>query len=100
MRRLLLLALLISAAAPAAFPAQQPTPQPEAARVATREQLRKLLAAAGPKKGVGINFRQSEKQPSDRSLETVLSSIPNLDKFVGEMRPFVDGSAAGVTSAP
>ena len=35
----------------------------EAARVATREKLRQLLAASGPKKGIEIAFRQSEKQP-------------------------------------
>ena len=184
MKRLLLIALLISAAAPVALSAsQQPTAQQkEAARIATREQLRKLLEASGPKKGIGITFRQSEKQPfnfvgvlkdgltnaeslevvvgvtndgtigfriyphykgayintdkaknspglmrlllnlSDRnflfwgadssgdvfagytftlesgfpekSVEIVLYSIPLLDKFVGELRPFIDGNAA------
>jgi len=45
-------------------PAQTPTPaQKEAARVATREKLRALLAASGPKRGIEIAFRQSEKQP-------------------------------------
>ena len=198
MKRLLLIALLISAAAPAALSAsqqptaQQPTPQQkEAARIATREQLRKLLEASGPKKGIGITFRQSDKQPfnfvgvlkdgltnaeslevvvgvtndgtigfriyphykgayintdkaknspglmrlllnlsdrnflfwgvdssgdvfagytftlesgfPDKSAEIVLYSIPLLDKFIGEMRPFIDGSAAGAplpVSAP
>lgn len=183
MRRLTLIALLILAAASVAYPAQQPTTQQkEAARIATREQLRKLLDTAGPKKGVGVSFRQSTKQPfnfvgvlkdgltnaeslevvisvtddatigfriyphfkggyinadkaknasglmrqllnlNDRSflfwgldktgdvfagytftlesgfpaesVEIVLRSIPLLDKFVGEMRPFIDGSAA------
>jgi hypothetical protein len=183
LKRLILIALLIAAVAPVALPAQQTTPQQkEAARIATREQLRKLLEASGPKKGIGISFRQSEKQPfnfvgvlkdglrnaeslevvigvtkddtigfriyphfkggyinadkaknivglmrlllnlSDRnflfwgvdssgdvfagytftlesgfpekSAEIVLYSIPLLDRFVGEMRPFIDGSAA------
>lgn len=183
LKRLILIALLISAASSVALPAQQPTPQQkEAARVATREQLRKLLETSGPKKGIGISFKQSEKQPfnfvgvlkdglanaeslevvigvtkdatigfriyphfkggyinadkaknsvglmrlllnlSDRnflfwgvdgsgdvfagytftlesgfpekSAEIVLYSIPLLDKFIGEMRPFIDGSAA------
>lgn len=35
----------------------------EAERVATREKLRQLLAASGPKKGIEIAFRQSDKQP-------------------------------------
>jgi hypothetical protein len=184
LKRLLLSALLISAAASVTFSApQQPTAQQkEAARIATREQLRKLLDTAGPKKGIGISFRQSTKQPfnftgslrsgltnaeslevvvgvtddgtigfriyphykggyinldkakntpglmrlllnlSDRnflfwgtdpshdvfagytftlesgfpgeSIEVVLRSIPLLDKFVGELRPFIDGSPA------
>ena len=192
MRRIILLVLLISAAASVALSAQQPTPQQkEAARIATREQLRKLLEVSGPKKGVGISFRQSEKQPfnftgtlkdgltnaeslevvvgvtndgtigfriyphfkggyinadkvkntlglmrlllnlsdrnflfwgvdstgdvfagytftlesgfPDKAIEIVLYSIPLLDKFIGELRPFVDGSAAGAplpASAP
>jgi hypothetical protein len=185
LKRLLLIALLMSAAASVALSApQQPTAQQkEAARIATREQMRKLLEASGPRKGIGINFRQSEKQPfnfvgvlrdglanagslevvvgvtndntigfriyphfkggyinadkarntaglmrlllnlSDRnflfwgldssgdvfagytftlesgfpaeSIDIVLRSIPLLDKFIGELRPFIDGSAAG-----
>jgi hypothetical protein len=35
----------------------------EAARIATREKLRQVLAASGPKKGIEIAFRQSDKQP-------------------------------------
>ena len=42
--------------------AQTPA-QKEAARVETREKLRALLAASGPKRGIEIAFRQSEKQP-------------------------------------
>ena len=30
----------------------------------------------------------------DAALRTVLSSIATLDKFVGEMKPMVDGSSA------
>jgi hypothetical protein len=43
--------------------AQQTPAQKEAARVATREKLRALLAVSGPKKGIEISFRQSDKQP-------------------------------------
>lgn len=40
------------------------TPQEKAAaRAATRDKLRQLLAASGPKKGIEIDFKQSEKQP-------------------------------------
>src|SRR6185295_10688785 len=41
----------------------QTTQEKEAARVAVREKLRQLLAASGPKKGIEIAFRQSDKQP-------------------------------------
>jgi hypothetical protein len=45
-------------------PVAAQTPQEkEAARVATREKLRQLLNASGPKKGIDISFKQSEKQP-------------------------------------
>ena len=37
--------------------------QKEAARIETREKLRALLAASGPKRGIEIAFRQSDKQP-------------------------------------
>ena len=37
--------------------------QKEAARAATREKLRALLAASGPKKGIEMNFKQSDKNP-------------------------------------
>jgi hypothetical protein len=36
--------------------------QKEAARIATREKLRSLLETSGPKKGINISFKQSEKQ--------------------------------------
>jgi hypothetical protein len=35
----------------------------DAARIANREKLRQLLIASGPKKGIEIAFRQSDKQP-------------------------------------
>jgi hypothetical protein len=159
------------------------TPQEkEAARVATREKLRQLLAASGPKKGIEITFKQSDKTPfnfvgvkrggltnaegfeivvgassdntigfriypyykgtyvnidkaknasglmrkllnlndhnflfwgaddtgdifagytftlesgfPDRAIEIVLYSIAPLDQYVGQMRPFIDGSPA------
>jgi len=41
----------------------QTAQEKEAARVAVREKLRQLLAASGPKKGIEIAFRQSDKQP-------------------------------------
>jgi opacity protein-like surface antigen len=171
------LALLVCAVAAAAQ-----TPQEKAAsREAARERLRQLLAAAGPKKGINIDFHQSEKQHfnfvgvkrdglvntdaievvigvtndetigfrvyphlkggyinlnkakdaaglmrtllhlsdtnflywgadsgddvfagytftlesgfPDKAIEVVLYSIAPLDGFVGQMRPFVDGSA-------
>ncbi len=173
-----LLALLsFSSAAAAQTPAQK-----EAARVATREKLRALLAASGPKRGIEIAFRQSDKNPfnfvavkrggltnaegfevvvgisnddtigfriypyykgayinvdkarngvalmrkllnlsdhnflfwgaddtgdvfagytftlesgfPDKAIEIVLYSIAPLDQYVGQMRPFIDGSPA------
>ncbi|PYS85624.1 MAG: hypothetical protein DMF67_00165 [Acidobacteria bacterium] len=176
------LALLVCAGAAAAQ-----TPQDKAAsREATRERLRQLLATSGPKKGINIDFKQSEKNPfnfvgvkrdalvntdfievvvgvsnnetigfriyphykdnyinlgrakdgtglmrallrqsdsnflfwgadttddvfagytftlesgfPDKAIEVVLYSIAPLDGFVGQMRPFIDGSAA--PSAP
>lgn len=55
----ILLALLSCAVGAAA----QTPAQKEAARVAVREKLRALLAEVGPKKGIEIAFRQSDKQP-------------------------------------
>jgi hypothetical protein len=181
---LALLALLSCVGAAAAqTPAQTQTPaQKEAARVATREKLRALLAESSPKKGIEMSFRQSDKQPfnfvgvkrsgitnaegfevvvgvsndetigfriypyykggyvnvdkarngvglmrkllnindhnflfwgaddsgdvfagytftlengfPDKSLEIVLYSIGPLDQYVGQMRPFIDGTSA------
>jgi hypothetical protein len=63
-RRLLALAALAAVLACAGgAAAQQTAAQKEAARVATREKLRALLDTSGPKKGIEINFRQSDKQP-------------------------------------
>jgi hypothetical protein len=61
MKRLLFavaLALLTVGTAPAQAPQEK-----AASREATRERLRQLLAASGPKKGINIDFRQSEKNP-------------------------------------
>src|SRR5689334_13897015 len=56
--------LLATAGATVAQTAQDKTAEDkEANRVATREKLRALLAASGPKKGIEIAFRQSDKQP-------------------------------------
>ena len=54
-----LLALLSFARAAAA----QTPAEKQALREATRERLRTLLANSGPKKGIEIAFRQSDKQP-------------------------------------
>jgi hypothetical protein len=162
--------------------AAQTQAEKDASRAATREKLRQLLAASGPKKGISVDFRQSDKNPfnfvgvkrdglvnadffeivigisdnetigfriyphyrgayvnldkakdgaglmrsllrqsdtnflywgadstgdvfagytftlesgfPDKAIEVVLYSIAPLDGFVGQMRPFIDGSAA------
>jgi len=51
--------ILVSATIATAQTAQEK----EANRVATREKLRQLLATSGPKRGIEINFKQSEKNP-------------------------------------
>src|ERR1051326_7009807 len=62
MKRKLFAAALVVMACACAAVAQTQTPQDkEAVRVATRERLRQLLAASGPK--VGIALRQSDKNP-------------------------------------
>jgi hypothetical protein len=177
------LVVIIALALAAAGGASAQTPQEKAAsREATRERLRQLLAASGPKRGIEIAFRQSDKQPfnfvavkrggltnaegfeivvgvsndetigfriypyykgayinidkarngaglmrkllnlsdhnflfwgaddtgdvfagytftlesgfPDKAIEVVLYSIAPLDGYVGEMRPFIDGSPA------
>lgn len=62
MKRKLFAAALVVLVCACAAAAQTPQ-EKEAARVATRERLRQLLAASGPKKGIGIEFRQSDKNP-------------------------------------
>jgi hypothetical protein len=185
LKRIIAIHLLLLAASISAFavPTQEPTAQQkEAMRIATRDRLIKLLEAVGPKKGVNISFKQSEKQPfnlvgilrdgltnsdyvevvigvtndqtigfriyphyngsyvnidkarnsaglmrfllnlsdknflfwgadstndvfagytftlesgfPDKALEVVLYSIAPLDKYVGQMRPFIDGTSA------
>jgi len=61
MKRLLVAVTILLATAGASL--AQSAQEKEANRVATREKLRALLASAGPKKGIEIAFRQSEKQP-------------------------------------
>jgi hypothetical protein len=61
MKRLLVAVTILLATAGASL--AQTALEKEANRVATREKLRALLASAGPKKGIEIAFRQSEKQP-------------------------------------
>lgn len=64
MKNFFVLLLLILTAASAEPIAKAQTPQEkEANRIATREKLRTLLQNSGPKKGISISFRQSEKQP-------------------------------------
>ncbi len=36
----------------------------------------------------------------DEAINIVLKSIVNSDKFVGELRPFIDGSSAGAIKSP
>jgi hypothetical protein len=60
MKRLLVAVTILLATAGASL--AQTAQEKEANRVATREKLRALLASAGPKKGIEIAFRQSEKQ--------------------------------------
>ncbi|HZT57110.1 MAG TPA: hypothetical protein VFA21_00645 [Pyrinomonadaceae bacterium] len=62
MKRKLFAAALVVMVCACAAAAQTPQ-EKEAARVATRERLRQLLAVSGPKKGIGIDFRQSDKNP-------------------------------------
>ena len=177
-----LLAITILAMFCAFTAISQTQAEKDAARVATREKLRQLLIDSGPKKGIEIAFRQSDKQPfnfvavkrggftnaegfeivvgvsndqtigfriypyykgayinidkarngvglmrtllnlsdhnflywgaddtgdvfagytftlengfPDKSLEIVLYSVAPLDGYVGQMRPFIDGTSA------
>ena len=61
-RKLFLIAALAVMVCAGAAAAQTPQ-EKEASRNATREKLRQLLATSGPKKGIGIDFHQSDKQP-------------------------------------
>ena len=81
MKRIICAALLVFAVS-AASAAQQPTTQQQkdAARVATREQLRKLLETSGPKKGINVTFRQSEKQPFN-FVGVMKDGLTNCDSF-------------------
>lgn len=83
------------------------TPQEkEAARVATREKLRQVLATSGPKKGIEIPFRQSEKTPwnflgvrrgltNTEALEVVVSV--SKDNTIGfRIYPFYKGAYVNI----
>jgi hypothetical protein len=64
MKKLFVLVLLLLSVGCLKSTVQAQTAQEkEAARIATREKLRTLLQNSGAKKGIGINFRQSERQP-------------------------------------
>ena len=71
-----MLAVLSCASATAA----QTPAEKEAARVATREKLRALLAASGPKKGIEISFRQSDKNPFN-FVAMKRGGMPNTEAF-------------------
>jgi opacity protein-like surface antigen len=60
-RKLFTAALVVLLCAVAA--AAQTQQEKDASRAATRERLRQLLATSGPKKGIGLEFKQSEKNP-------------------------------------
>lgn len=180
-RKLFPLVLLAMLACVAGTAAAQTPAEKEAARVAARDKLRQVLTTSGPKKGIEVAFRQSDKNPwnfvavkrggltnadgfeivvgvsnddtigfriypyykggyvnldkarngaglmrkllnlsdhnflfwgaddtgdvfagytftlesgfPERSIEVVLYSIGPLDKYVGEMRPFIDGTS-------
>ena len=62
MKRKLFTAIFVMLLCIGAIAAQTPQ-EKEASRNATREKLRQLLATSGPKKGIGIEFKQSDKQP-------------------------------------
>ena len=70
MKRLLVAVTILLAIAGASF--AQTAQEKEANRVATREKLRALLAASGPKKGIEIAFRQSDKQPYQRRYRLIM----------------------------
>jgi hypothetical protein len=47
----------------------------------------------------GYTFTLESGFPEE-AIRIVLRSIVNSDKFVGEMRPFIDGTTAGAVSKP
>ena len=64
MKRFFVLLVLTFVTIAAGGRAHAQTPeQKEANRIATREKLRTLLQNSGPKRGIEIAFRQSDKQP-------------------------------------
>jgi hypothetical protein len=80
MKSYLIIALLVLSA-PIATGAQTKTPaEKQADRIATREKLRTLLDTSGPKKGIGISFKQSTKEPFN-FVGMVTDSLKNADSF-------------------
>jgi hypothetical protein len=101
-----LLAVLSCASAAAA----QTPAEKEAARVATREKLRALLAASGPKKGIEITFRQSDKNPfnfvamkrggtANAEAFEVVVGISNDDTIGFRIYPIYKGTYVNVDKA-
>ena len=81
MKNFFVLLFLILPATCAGSVVQAQTPQEkEASRIATREKLRTLLQNSGPKKGIGINFRQSEKQPFN-FVGMLQEGLTNADSY-------------------
>ncbi|HEY8185941.1 MAG TPA: hypothetical protein VIF64_07715 [Pyrinomonadaceae bacterium] len=62
-KTLTLTVLVISFAFGTILGKAQSQQQEDALRAATRDKLRVMLEAAGPKRGINISFRQSEKNP-------------------------------------
>ncbi|MGH9942438.1 MAG: hypothetical protein ACRD9R_08790, partial [Pyrinomonadaceae bacterium] len=81
MKRSAVIASFVLLAALGLFAADAPAQ--DAARVATREKLRRLLNTAGPE--IGVEFQQSEKQPFNFSgvMRAGLKHCDNLEIVIG-----------------
>lgn len=96
MKYALALVMLLTTFAAPAIAQTSPEPTPDAARAATREQLRTLLADAGDRADVNVHFHQSTKNPwnfagsitdgltNSESLEIVVSvsKVDTIDFLV------------------
>src|SRR6266404_3545 len=81
MKNFFVLLLLILPAASAGSIVQAQTPQEkEASRIATRERLQTLLQNSGPKKGIGITFRLSDKNPFN-FVGMLQEGLTNADSY-------------------